>query len=157
MWRAAWTQLHELDMCPFIPVFLPTKAQLVGASEAWRHLFISVWSKFPFLWIFLLFFPEIRILPKKEKNQEKRKSSLCCQDDPIPLFWEGPWEQLMEQTHWYSLHQSGIFLLGMGVPIPVSPRLDLQYGEGLKEFFSGNVVHFSYLRLSFQHFQDSLS
>lgn len=52
MWRSAWTQLQELEMHPFIPVFLPRKAQLVGAKEAWRNLWISVWSEFPFLWIF---------------------------------------------------------------------------------------------------------
>lgn len=138
MRRVAWTQLQEVEMHPFIPVFLPRKEQLVGSNEAQRHFCISLWSESPFLWIFCCSFQRSGFC--QEKRSTRKRGNPPCVAKMIQslfgiLFWEGPWEEFLEQTHWYSLHQSGIILLGVGVPIPVSPWLDFQYGEWLKEYF----------------------
>lgn len=73
---------------------LPYKERTISGSqwgsEAFLHLSV--------IWVsvsgnFLLFFPEIGILPGKEKHQKNRKSSLCCQDDPITF-----WDPVLERT-----------------------------------------------------------
>lgn len=79
----------------------PRKAQLVGASEVGG---ISV-SLFEPNLHFCEFFAVLHRDqdPAKKREAPEKEKILSVLPRWSNHFWEGPWEQFLEQTHWYSL------------------------------------------------------
>lgn len=160
MWRAAWTQLQEVEMHPFIPVFLPRKAQSVGDDEARGHFCISVCSEFPLLWFFFCSSQRSGFSQEKRSTKKKRESFLSCQEDPIPF--QDPLLGRTSRSFWIKptdIHSTslGYFCWESESPFQSAFGCISNTESDWKNFLETQWVHFSYFRFSFWHFLDLLS
>lgn len=137
---------------------LPSKESTISGSQGGLEESLN----FCVIWIsisvnFLFFFPEIRILPRKEKHQKKRKSSLGCQEDPNAFFLGRTLRTVSGTNPLIFPPPVWDIFAGNGSPHSSQALAGFPIRRVSERVFSGNLVHFSYFRFSFWHFQDLLS